>query len=75
MEITTKQKKSPLKSGSSMRDFMDMKAGEIREFKLEESNWNSYRTRASELNRKAGYTKYSVSVDRLTKILRIIHNG
>lgn len=55
--------------------FMGMKKGEIRTFPLENVNYSSVRTRAGELNMDAGYTRYSVSIDRLLKRIRVVHNG
>ena len=75
MKVKKKRQKYGLRSGSTKEAFAGLKPGDIRSFPLEECNWNSYRTRAGELNREAGYTKYSVSVDSLTKTVRIIHNG
>ena len=75
MKVKKKRQKYGLRCGSTKKAFIDLKPGDIRSFPLEDCNWNSYRTRAGELNREAGYTKYSVSVDSLTKTLRIINNG
>jgi hypothetical protein len=74
MRVKKKRQKYGLRTGSTKNAFVGLKPGDIRTFPFDECNWNSYRTRAGELNREAGYTKYSVSVDRLTNTLRIIHN-
>lgn len=55
--------------------FTGIKAGDIRSYPLDEVNVSSFRTRAGELNRAAGYTKYSVSVDSMTGLVRIMNNG
>ena len=55
--------------------FKDMKKGEIRYFSLDDVNYSSVRTRAGELNMDAGYTQYSVSIDRLLNQVRIVRNG
>ena len=55
--------------------FVDISVGDIRTFPLEDVNVSSFRQRAGELNRKAGYTKYSVSVDMMTQTLRVRNNG
>lgn len=75
MKVKKKRQKYGLRCGSTKKAFIELKPGDIRTFPFDECNWNSYRTRAGELNREAGYTKFSVSVDRLTNSLRIINNG
>ena len=74
MREKKKRQKYGLRSGSTKEAFVGLMPGDIRTLPFDECNWNSYRTRAGELNKEAGYTKYSVSVDRLTNTLRIIHN-
>ena len=55
--------------------FTGINKGDIRSFPLEDVNVSSFRTRAGELNRDAGYTKYSVSIDNMTQTLRVMNNG
>lgn len=55
--------------------FSGIKVGDIRTYPLEDVNVSSFRSRAGELNKAAGYTKYSVSVDNLTQTLRVMNNG
>lgn len=55
--------------------FTNIKAGDIRSFPLDDVNVSTFRTRAGELNAAAGYTKYSVSVDNMTRTLRVMNNG
>lgn len=54
--------------------FERMKPGEIRVYREGNVKLSSLRTRAAELNVKAGYTKYSVSVDRYLHTIRLFHN-
>ena len=62
------------KKSNLNESFNTLKAGDYLVKPLSDVNVSSYRTRAGELNRAAGYTKYSVSVDAFTGTLRIIHN-
>lgn len=55
--------------------FTGIKPGEILSYPLKEVNVSSLRTRAGELNRLAGYTRYSVSIDNVTETVRVINNG
>ena len=55
--------------------FTNIPTGDIRSYPLVDSNVSSFRTRATEWNKKAGYTKYSVSVDMMTGTLRVRNNG
>lgn len=70
-----KRQKYGLRKGGLKEAFTNIRVGDIRSFPLEDVNWNSFRTRAAELNRAVGHTKYSVSVDSLTQTLRVINNG
>lgn len=54
--------------------FERMKPGEIKVYKEGNVKLASLRTRAAELNVKAGYTKYSVSIDRYLGTIRLFHN-
>ena len=75
MRITKKRQKYGLRKGCIKEAFSGIKAGDIRSYPLAEVNVSSFRTRAGELNRVAGYTKYSVSVDNMTGLVRIMNNG
>lgn len=54
--------------------FERMEPGETRIYKIGNVKLTSLRTRAAELNVKAGYTQYSVSIDRLLGTIRLLHN-
>ncbi len=71
----SKRQKYGLRKGCLKEAFSNIEVGDIRSFPLDEVNSTSFRTRAGELNRAAGYTKYSVSVDSLTQTLRVRNNG
>lgn len=70
-----KRKKYGLRKGCMKEAFTNIKAGDIRSFPLDDVNVSTFRTRAGELNAAAGYTKYSVSVDNMTRTLRVMNNG
>lgn len=75
MDKMRKRDKYGLRKGSLKEAFSGIEGGGIRSFQLEDVNVASFRTRAGELNRDAGYTKYSVSVDKVAGALRLINNG
>ena len=75
MRTTKKRQKYGLRKGCIKEAFSGIKAGDIRSYPLAEVNVSSFRTRAGELNRAAGYTKYSVSVDNMMGLVRIMNNG
>ena len=75
MRTTKKRQKYGLRKGCMKEAFSGIKAGDIRSYPLEEVNVSSFRTRAGELNKAAGYTKYSVSVDNMMGLVRIMNNG
>lgn len=59
-----------------MAQVMDtLKSGEYRQFPLSEVNVYSWRTVASRANKKAGYKKYSVTVNSKLNIMAIKHNA
>lgn len=59
-----------------MAQVMDtLKSGEYRQFPLSEVNVTSWRTVASRANRKAGYKRYSVTVNSKLNIMAIKHNA
>lgn len=51
--------------------FREIKTGDIRTIPISDVNVSSLRTKAGELNRDAGYSKYRVSVDSLLGVVRI----
>lgn len=70
-----KRQKYGLRKGCLKEAFTGIKPGDIRIYQLDDVNVSSFRTRATELNAEAGYTKYSVSIDSLTGTLRVANNG
>ena len=70
-----KRKKYGLRRGCLKDVFSNIAEGDIKSYPLEDVNVSSFRARAGELNRMAGYTKFSVSVDTLTQTLRVVNNG
>lgn len=70
-----KRKPYGLRKGYLKDLFTNIAAGDVRIFPLDEVNVSSCRSRATELNMAAGYTKYSVSVDRMLQTLRVLNNG
>ena len=75
MEPVKKRQKYGLRTGGLKEAFSNISVGDIRSFPLEDVNVSSFRTRAAELNIAAGYTKYLVSVDNMTRTLRVMNNG
>lgn len=55
--------------------FESLQAGCMMSWEIETINLASLRTRAAELNTAAGYRKFTVSVDRVTNQVRLLHNG
>lgn len=70
-----KRQKYGLRKNGLKDVFSNIKPGDIRSFPLSDVKVPSLRTRAGELNRVAGYTKYSVSIDNVTETVRVINNG
>ena len=54
--------------------FRNIKEGEIQTVPESNVSIESLRTYAGVLNSMAGYTKYSISRDRLLKVIRVIYN-
>lgn len=75
MKVTKKRQKYGLRKGCMKETFTGIHKGDIRSFPLEDVNVSTLRTRAGELNKAAGYTKYSVSVDNMTQTVRVMNNG
>lgn len=75
MRTTKKRKAYGLRKGGLKEAFIGIRKGDIRSFPLEDVNVSSFRARAGELNKAAGYTKYSVSVDNMTQTVRVMNNG
>lgn len=53
--------------------FGDIKQGEAVSINADDVNVNGLRTRQAQLNRKAGYKKYGVYLDKFTNQVRIAH--
>lgn len=69
VQTTRKNRRNSLKD-----KFSGIQPGEIRSFHSSEINYLSARARAYELNRAAGYMKFTVSKDWLTDTVRIVNN-
>ncbi len=54
--------------------FNSVADGDIKTIAIGEANISSLRTRAGQLNRRAGYQKYKVSVDSLLGVVRVANN-
>lgn len=72
-EVKTKKRYGLRRDG--MKDiFAKIKNGEIVTIPVSEINVSALRTAAGRLNTSAGYTKFSVSIDTVTGMVRIINN-
>lgn len=54
--------------------FRSIAEGDVMTLQMAETNVSSIRTRASMLNREAGFMKYRVSVDSLMGVVRIANS-
>ena len=52
-----------------------LRAGEYRQFDLSQVNVSSWRTVASRINKKLGFTKYSVTVNSKLGIMAVKNNS
>ena len=62
-------------SGYMANVMATLKPNEYRQFELDKVNVFSWRTVASRINRKAGYKKYSVTVNSKLNIMAVKHNA
>lgn len=73
--VNMERKKYGLRRDGLKDIFSRIEPGNILTFSLDDVKVPSLRTKAGELNMQAGYRKYSVSVDSVTKKVRVINNG
>lgn len=73
MKVKTKKRYGLRRDG--MKDiFAKIKNGEIVTIPIPDINVSALRTTAGRLNTSAGYTKFSISTDTVTGVVRIINN-
>ncbi len=63
------------RNGSVREIFESISPGDIKVIPVGEVNISSLRARAGFCNGAAGYTKYTVSLDSLTDVVRIVNHG